>query len=88
MPLTHCRTGALLIAASLLCACAPSASLSELSQPNFGYRVLPHFDAYTDPDPVAVANGLYASPISQDPCLHAFFRCSAQGQFNWSGWAP
>ena len=88
MRLTHCMRGALLVAVLPLPACAPSVTLSDLSQPNFGYRVLPHFDASVDPDPVAVANGLYAPVISQDPCLRGFFRCSTQDQFNWSGWAP
>jgi hypothetical protein len=79
-----CAKGALLIAVSLLSACA-SISASDLAQPNFGAHVLPHFDASGDPDPLALSNGIYASPIWQNSC----FRCSSQSQFNnWSGWTP
>jgi hypothetical protein len=79
-----CAKGALLIAVSLLSACA-TISASDLAQPNFGAHVLPHFDAAGDPDPMALSNGMYASPIWLNPC----YRCSSRSQFNtWSGWTP
>lgn len=82
--ISHCARATLLLAALLLGACATSVSVSDLYQPNFGRRVLPHFDASADPDPVAITNGLYAPWPLQDPC----YRCSSQSQFNWAGWAP
>jgi hypothetical protein len=79
-----CAKGALLIAVSLLSACA-TISASDLAQPDFGRHLLPHFDASGDPDPMALSNGIYASPIWQNSC----YRCSSQSQFNnWSGWTP
>jgi hypothetical protein len=76
--------GALLIAVSLLSACA-TISVSDLDQPNFGVHVLQHFDAEGSPDPMALSNGIYASPVWQNSC----YRCSSQSQFNnWSGWTP
>jgi hypothetical protein len=77
-------TGTLLIAASLLSACAPSISMSTLTQPNYGLRVLPHVDAAFDPDPMTIADGLYAPRFLQDPC----FRCVSQPRLNWAGWSP
>ncbi len=71
-----CAKITLLLAASLLSACATSVSVSDLYQPNFGRHVLPHFDASADPDPLAIANGLYAPRPLQD------------GQFTGAGWAP
>jgi hypothetical protein len=73
----------LLVAALLLSACA-SVTADDLYKPNFGRTVLPHFDAYTDPDPMAVTNGLYASPSLHDPC----YLCSPQSRFNSAAWAP
>ena len=81
--LPSCTKGALLIAVLLLSACA-TVSESDLYQPNFGKWEPEHFDASVDPDPRAIANGLYASPSFQVPC----FRCSSQSQLNWSSWAP
>jgi hypothetical protein len=78
-----CAKSALLVAVSLLSACA-SISASDLAQPDFGKHVLPHFDASGDPDPMALSNGIYA-PVWLNPC----YRCSSQSQFNnWSGWTP
>ena len=74
----------LVIAVLLLSACATSVSVSDLSSPNFGYRVLPHFDASVDPDPRAVANGLYAPRPLLGPC----YWCSTQSQMNSAGWSP
>lgn len=82
--LAHCTKATLLIAVLLISACATSVSVSDLSSPNFGYRVLPHFDASVDPDPMAVANGLYAPRSLLGPC----YRCSSQSQLNRAGWAP
>ena len=76
--LPSCTKGALLIAILLLSACA-TVSPSDLYQPNFGRWSPAHFDASVDPDPRAIANGLYASPCN---------RCSSQSQLNWSGWTP
>jgi hypothetical protein len=80
--LSHCTRFALLAAVSLLSACATTVSVSDLSEPNFGYRVMPHFDASVDPDPMAIANGLYAPHNLQYSC----FRCSTP--LEWSGWSP
>jgi hypothetical protein len=35
--------------------------------------MFPHFDASADPDPMAVANGLYAPQPLQAPCYHTPF---------------
>lgn len=52
--------GILLIAIAGLSACATGGvSVSDMYQPNFGVRVMPHFDASGDPDPAAISNGLY-----------------------------
>ena len=80
----RCAKSGLPIAALLLSACATSVSVSNLSEPNFGYRVFPHFDASIDPDPRAVANGLYAPQPLLGPC----YSCSPQSPLNWSGWSP
>jgi hypothetical protein len=82
--LAQCKKATLLIAVLLISACATSVSVSDLSGPNFGYRVLPHFDASVDPDPAAVANGLYMPRHLLDPC----YACSSQSQLNWAGWDP
>jgi hypothetical protein len=85
MPLLlSCTKGGLLVAALLLSACATSVSVSDMYKPNFGLRVYPHFDAAGDPDPMAVANGLYAPRPLEGPC----YLCSSQSQFNWAGWSP
>lgn len=84
---TSCANGTLVATALLLCACAPSVSVSDLSKPNFGLRVLPHLDASVDPDPAAIANGLYSSRPLQGSCL-AYFGCSSQSPVEWSGWSP
>jgi hypothetical protein len=68
---------------SLLGACA-SVTADDLYKPNFGRQLLPHFDASADPDPMAVTNGLYASPSLHDPC----YLCSPQSRFNSAAWAP
>ena len=80
--LSLCTRFALLTAVSLLSACATTVSVSDLSEPNFGYRVMPHFDASIDPDPMAIANGLYTPHSLQYSC----FRCSTP--LEWSGWSP
>jgi hypothetical protein len=68
---------------SLLAACA-SVTADDLYKPNFGRQVFPHFDASADPDPMAITNGLYASPNLNTPC----FFCSSQSRFNAPTWAP
>jgi hypothetical protein len=75
--------GASLAAISLLGACA-GVTADDLYKPNFGRQLLPHFDASADPDPMAVTNGLYASPSLQGPCSF----CSPQSRLNMAGWAP
>jgi hypothetical protein len=86
--LPSCTKGALLIAVLLLSACA-TVSESDLYQPNFGRWAPEHFDASVDPDPRAIANGLYASPSLASPnLLVPCYRCSSQSQLNWSGWTP
>jgi hypothetical protein len=82
---SSCAKGALLIAVCLLSACATSSvSVSNLYEPNFGVRVLPHLDGSVDPDPTAVANGLYTPRALQDQC----YGCSSQSQWNWGSWSP
>jgi hypothetical protein len=73
-----------LIAVSVLSACATSVSVDDLYKPNFGRQVFPHFDASADPDPMAITNGLYASPRLRDQC----YLCSPQSRFNSAAWAP
>jgi hypothetical protein len=68
---------------ALLSACA-SVTADDLYQPNFGRHLLPHFDASADPDPMAVTNGLYASPSFHDPC----YLCSPASRFSSPTWAP
>jgi hypothetical protein len=60
--------GALIGAALLLSACATQDYASRMSEPNFGLRMFPHFDASVDPDPEAIANGLYTPRPLQGPC--------------------
>jgi hypothetical protein len=76
--------GAFVGLALLLTGCATGGvSQADLYGPNFGVRVLPHFDADHDPDPVAITNGLYSGrPLN--PCE----RCSPQSALTWSGWTP
>ncbi len=83
-PSSHCTKATLLIAICLLGGCATSVSVSDLSGPHFGYRVFPHFDAAVDPDPMAIANGLYAPRPLQNSC----YRCASQSQLDWTGWSP
>ena len=86
--LPSCTKGALLTAVLLLSACA-TVSESDLYQPNFGKWDPAHFDASVDPDPRAIANGLYASPSLASPgLLVPCYHCSSQSQLNWSGWTP
>jgi hypothetical protein len=82
--LPRCIQGALLVSVGLLRACAGRDYVSDMYTPNFGLRKYPHFDAAADPDPTAIANGLYAPQQFQTPC----YRCSSQSQFNWDSWAP
>lgn len=82
--LLRCTQGALLVSVGLLSACAGRDYVSDMYTPNFGLRVFPHFDASADPDPMAVANGLYSPQPLQAPC----YRCSSQSQFSRAGWAP
>jgi len=83
--LGRCTQVALVGAAFLLSACATQDYVSDMSQPNFGSRVLPHFDASADPDPVAVANGLYSSRPLQGPC---YLCSSSQSPMTWGAWSP
>jgi hypothetical protein len=57
---SHFSKAILIIAVSGLSACATSGvSPSDLYRPHYGMHVFEHFDASADPDPAAVANGLY-----------------------------
>jgi hypothetical protein len=78
-----CLLAVSLAGASLLGACA-GVTADDLYKPNFGRQLLPHFDASADPDPMALTNGLYASPSLRDPC----YLCSPQSRFNSAAWAP
>jgi hypothetical protein len=82
--ISRCTLAALLVAASLLSACATSVSVDDLYRPHYGLRAFPHFDASVDPDPMAIANGLYAPRPLQDAC----YRCSSRSPINWAGWSP
>ncbi len=82
--LSCCAKCALLVVPLLLGACATSVSVADLSRPNFGVQVLPHLDASVDPDPMAIANGLYRSRPLQNSC----YTCAAQSPLNWAGWSP
>jgi hypothetical protein len=77
-----CKTGALLMAALSLSACA-TVSESDLYGPNYGLQVVPHFGVDMDPDPTALANGMYGSTKFQNRC----YRCTNQWP-NTAGWAP
>jgi hypothetical protein len=80
---SYAKAGLLIAAVSLLSACA-SVTADDLYKPNFGRQLLPHFDASADPDPMAITNGLYASPTFNDPC----YLCSPQSRLTSAGWAP
>lgn len=82
--LTGFMRGTTLSAVLLLSACATSVSVSDLYQPNFGRQILPHWDGSADPDPMAIANGLYTPRPLQNSC----YLCSPRAQFQWGGWAP
>ena len=82
--LLNSSRGALLGAALLLSACATQDYASRMSEPHFGLRMFPHFDASLDPDPRAIANGLYTSQPLQGPC----YLCSSQSSLTWSSWSP
>jgi len=82
--LRNSSKGALLGAALLLSACATQDYASRMYDPNFGLRVFPHFDASVDPDPKAIANGLYTQQPLQGPC----YLCSSQSQSSWFSWSP
>lgn len=41
------------------CATGSGVSVADMYKTNYGVRVFPHFDASADPDPAAIANGLY-----------------------------
>lgn len=81
---SHCTKAVLLVTISLLSACATSVSVSDLYEPNYGRQAFSHFDAAVDPDPMAIANGLYAPRPLQNSC----YRCSPQSQLDWTGWSP
>jgi hypothetical protein len=66
--LLNSSKGALLAAAFLFSGCATQDYASRMYGPNFGLRVFPHFDASLDPDPKAIANGLYTAKLLQGPC--------------------
>jgi hypothetical protein len=73
MSLSNIAKVGLLIAVSLLSACA-SISVSDMYKANFGRQAFPHFDASIDPDPLAITQGLYAPrPLR-----------SSQSQSSWS----
>jgi hypothetical protein len=61
MRLLSIAKATLLIAVLGLAACATGTgvTVSDLYKPNYGVHVFPHFDASADPDPAAIANGLY-----------------------------
>jgi hypothetical protein len=80
---SYAKAGLLIGVVALLASCA-SVTADDLYKPNFGRQVFPHFDASADPDPMAVTNGLYASPNLNTPC----FFCSPQSRFNAPTWAP
>jgi len=71
-------------AVSLLSACATQVSVADMYGPNFGLRVLPHFDAESDPDPKAVVNGLYAPR----PLQGTWLRSPSQAPSAGDTWAP
>ncbi len=75
---------ALFGAALLLSGCATQNYASRMYDPNFGLREFPHFDASLDPDPKAIANGLYTTEPLRGPC----YLCASQSPFTWSSWSP
>jgi hypothetical protein len=81
---SRCIKGALACGALLLSACATSGvSVSDLYQSNYGREMLPHLDASYNPDPMAIANGMYAPRAVQECYL-----CSSQSRLGWATWAP
>jgi hypothetical protein len=77
--LIRCSKATLIVTALLLGGCA-TVSESDLSQPNFGLQKYEHFDASVNPDPMNIANGLYAPRSLQ--------YSSGQSQLNWGSWQP
>jgi hypothetical protein len=75
---------AVVLAASLLGACA-TVSESDLYRPDFGVQKFSHFDASVDPDPDAIARGLYMPRSMQFSCYSG---CSSHSQLTDSAWAP
>ena len=83
------------IIASTLSGCATEDMTSELSQPNYGRRLLNSDD---NVDSRLLMNGLYApkpfgvSPYAATPfapsCVTAEYRCSRQAQSVWSSFEP
>jgi len=74
---------AAVVVSMALSACAGTDYASQLSQPNFGRRVLPSFNL----DPAAVMYGPLAPRPSQVPCYTADNRCTQQ-QLLWADSAP
>jgi hypothetical protein len=58
---SHLSKASVLVAALGLTACATGSgvSVSDMYKANYGVHLLPHFDASADPDPAAIAGGLY-----------------------------
>ncbi len=80
-----------LIVCLALSACATDYA-SQLSEPNFGYRMMHYSEENIDP--AMLMNGSYASKQLNGPSipLRAFclsdYRCSQQSQLQSSGWDP
>jgi hypothetical protein len=68
----------------VLSACAGTDYASQLSQPNFGRRLLPSVSL----DPAALMYGPLAPKPSQVPCYTADNRCTPQLQLLWADSAP
>lgn len=75
---------AALVFSMALSACASSDYASQLSQPNFGRRLVPSVNL----DPTALMYGPLAPRPSQVPCYTADNRCSPQLQLLWADSAP
>ena len=69
-----------LILCFALAACATGDYAAQLSQPNFGLRVLPSFNL----DSSALMNGVYAPKFLQSSCIDADHGCSPQLQQRWA----